>query len=409
MKYYFLHSVNESGVARLRPLPNQTFEDGSRIFDHYNCEHNKGIKAHYPLGTVFCSAGLYDSGLPMRYSMKNPADMKVVESEIPIRSSDMPNGAMAEAWGLYKRTTGFDHSSVRGESGDIFETKEETVGNLLGDIRKDYPRPTIEEDGFFVDQACWDLLVRNILKKESTLLVGPMGTGKTELVLKAADKLSIPCHVYDMGSMHDPMTQMLGTHRLVKDPETGTTVSSFDYAKFTEDVQHEGIILLDELSRAPLTTLNILFPCLDSRRMLPVEMAGGTGLRNINVHPGVIFIATANLGAEYTGTNTLDKALVSRFFPVELKYLDKNTETDLLQKRTGCPRNEAFNIASIAAKIRSGYEKGDYSTDVSTRETLRAASMVADGWKITDVLNMVFLPLFEKEEREIVRRVFVQY
>ena len=90
----------------------------------------------------------------------------------------------------------------------------------------------------------------------------------------------------------------------------------FEYAKFTQDIQKLGVILLDELSRAPVTTNNVLFPCLDSLRMLPVEMAGGEDLRSIQVHPDCVFVATANVGAEYTGSMSLDRTLVGRFFPL---------------------------------------------------------------------------------------------
>ena len=152
--------------------------------------------------------------------------------------------------------------------------------------------PTIDRDGFYIDERNWYLLVRNIRSKVNTMLVGPSGAGKTELVMLACKKMGIDCNVYDMGSMHDPLTQMLGAHRL----ENGRSV--FDYAKFSQDIQKPGVILLDELSRAPLGTTNILFPCLDSRRQLPVEMAGGGDVRSISVHPDCIFIATANVGSE---------------------------------------------------------------------------------------------------------------
>ena len=54
---------------------------------------------------------------------------------------------------------------------------------------------------------------------------------------------------------------------------------------------------------------NILFPCLDGRRTLPVEIADASSTRSISVHPDVTFIATANIGNEYTGTQDIDEAL----------------------------------------------------------------------------------------------------
>ena len=85
------------------------------------------------------------------------------------------------------------------------------------------------------------------------MMVGPTGTGKTELVMLACRKLGLECNVYNMGTIFDPISELLGVHRLVGGSST------FDYAKFARDVQKPGVILLDELSRAPVTTNNVLF------------------------------------------------------------------------------------------------------------------------------------------------------
>ena len=147
-------------------------------------------------------------------------------------------------------------------------------------------------------------------------------------------------------------------------------------SKFTQDIQKPGVILLDELSRAPATTNNILFPCLDSRRMLPVEMAGGDELRSIPVHPDCVFVATANVGAEYTGTMSLDRALVGRFFPLELDYMPLECEVQVLTKRCGILPADAENIASVAGTVRSLYGKQEISYTISTRETPCYLSLV---------------------------------
>ena len=185
----------------------------------------------------------------------------------------------------------------------------------------------------------------------------------------------------------------------------------FDYAKFTQDIQKPGVILLDELSRAPLGTTNILFPCLDSRRQLPVEMAGGNDVRSISVHPDCIFIATANVGSEYTGTMSMDRALIGRFFSIELEYMPCTEEAKVLTKRYGINANDAANIVAVAETVRSLYGKQELSCSISTRETLAAASLVADGWTALDAMELSFLPLFEGTrtdgERSIVAKIFL--
>ena len=158
--------------------------------------------------------------------------------------------------------------------------------------------------------------------------------------------------------------------------------------------------MLDELSRAPVTTNNILFPCLDSRRTLPVEIAGGDDLRSVRVHEDCCFIATANVGAEYTGTMSMDRALVGRFFPLELDYMPRDKEEQVLMKRCRVSASAAKHIVSVANNVRSLYRKQELSCSLSTRETLMAAELVADGWTPLRAMELVFLPLFEGSKAE---------
>ena len=74
--------------------------------------------------------------------------------------------------------------------------------------------PSEPSEGFHIADKDWYLLVRNIKSKVNTMMVGPSGAGKTELVLLACKKLGLECNVYDMGSMYDPVSGLLGVHRL---------------------------------------------------------------------------------------------------------------------------------------------------------------------------------------------------
>lgn len=266
----------------------------------------------------------------------------------------------------------------------------ETINvSLKSKIQDDYPCPGVES-GFYIEQKRWNVLVRNILKHKNTMLVGPTGTGKTDVIIRICKALDIPCRIYDMGAMMDPLTDLLGSHRL----ENGS--SKFDYAKFVKDVQEPGVILLDELSRAPQMTNNILFPCLDDRRTLPIEIADSNSAREVKVHPECVFIATANIGSEYSGTNDIDAALENRFMMIQVDYLPKTIEAQVLEIRTGCDEKSALKIASIANAIRDRYLNGSLSKTISTRETIACAEFVVDGFSILDAVNFSFCEKFPK-------------
>ena len=389
MAYYFFKTVVDKGRNRLRPLAGQRLPDGRVVDQTYNVQSDKTIRSEYPIGTTFGSDSLTESA--GFYTAGQIYPLGIADSDYR-KESDKPNEAMKRAYESYLGVGEVDYSGFR-KSDDTEEAKKPAKFRLSFRAKlkknKDFAVPKAL-DGFYVSDKDWYLLLRNILNQKNTMMIGPTGTGKTELILLACKTLDIPCHVYDMGSMYDPVAGLLGVHRLQKGGE-----SIFDYAQFTKDIAQPGVVLLDELSRAPVTTNNILFPCLDSRRTLPVEIAGGDDLRSIKVHPDCCFIATANVGAEYTGTMSMDRALVGRFFPIELDYMPAEAEINVITTRCDIDPDEAKNIVAVANNVRTLYKKQEISCSLSTRETLMAAELVADGWTPLEAMELVFLPLFE--------------
>ena len=407
MKFYFLRTYKEESSNRLRPLMGQMDSNNVPVRTDLNVQANAEKRRHYPIGTIFCSASLQmntSSATPF-YSAGEITPIGLSANEY--RAGEEPTPEMTKAWVSYTLDNpDYDKDMLFGDSASV-KAASVNSATLLSQIRSDkkYRKPTIGEDGFYISDRNWNLLLRNIITKTNTMLVGPTGTGKTELVRLACSKLGIECNDFDMGSMHDAISEMLGVHRL------DSNGSVFDYAHFTEVIQRPGVVLLDELSRAPVTTNNILFPCLDCRRRLPVEMAGCKDTRDIKVHPDCVFIATANIGAEYTGTMTIDRALKGRFFPMELSFMPPEEEAQVLINRFGIRKSDATNIVDTANQIRDIARKGELSDSVSTRETLMAASLTRDGWSVTEALELTFLPLFEgtvtEGERSIVAKIFL--
>lgn len=261
--------------------------------------------------------------------------------------------------------------------------------------------PSVESTGFYVTDKNWKYLVRNIKRNKPTLLVGPTGTGKTELVLMVCKMLGINCEVHDMGSMQDPLTDLIGTHR-IKDGS-----STFDYAKFVDDVQKPGVIVLDELSRAPLMTNNILFPCLDSRRELPLAIADSEGPRSVKVHPDCVFIATANIGSEYAGTNEIDAALMNRFLPLRVDYMPLQNEVEVLVKRCKIKEDVATAIVRFSNVMRVKNKEGAVAYPVSTRENIAIAELVADGFTIAEAIEFVVCNKFNDEDIKPVKQIMM--
>ena len=411
MKYFFFKTVRDGSRNRLNPLPFQTASDGTAIIQKLNTQVAAGgmkLREAYPIGTVFCSS-------MCELSARAGTPYYCAGDIYPILEGNSnydynlptPTREMLSAYDEYKRLAKQEAASslFAGKTAPAAPKKLSLLDRIRSDKR--YEVPQIDRDGFYVKDSDWYLLVRNILSKTPCLLLGPSGSGKTELVSLAARRLGLEVNIYNMGTMLDPVSGLLGVHRLVQ----GGSV--FDYAKFTEDIQKPGVVLLDELSRAPLSANNILLPCLDSRRELPVDIAGGSGMRNIKVHPECVFVATANVGAEYTGTSQLDRALVDRFFMQEIEYMDADSEAKVLSKRCGIEPSEAKIIVETARTLRNLFAKGEVSSTVSVRETLAAGGMVADGWSVLEAMESCFLPFYEgtktEGERGVVYKTFLRH
>jgi len=262
--------------------------------------------------------------------------------------------------------------------------------NIKRTIATHYPVPKREDCGFHIDADVWFLMVRNVLRGENTLLVGPTGSGKTEILTHLAKAMNKELFIQDMGTVQDAQSALLGVHRINKEGH-----SAFDYAPFVGHIKSGGIVLLDELNRSPLAANNILFPCLDKRRYLPIDIACDEGERSVPVADGTVFFATANLGSEYSGTQAIDRALLDRFFPIELDYPKVEDEIKVLMLRTGVDEKVATAIVKVSNEIRKQYKEQELSSAISVRHTLQAAGLVSDGFEVDKALLSTIMPLFE--------------
>lgn len=237
-------------------------------------------------------------------------------------------------------------------------------------------------DYFKVEKGTFEIIKHNIEYGVNTMLIGATGTGKTEVVANIAKAFNLPLTIFDMGTMTDPVMGLVGTHVITV--EDGMTKSEFKRSRFSEVIQKPGIVLLDEISRAAAMANNLLFPCLDFRRELPMEYSFHD-TTPIKIHENCVFFSTANMGSQYTGTHKLDRALLDRFMLIEV---DTIKEADIVQTlETEFPKvakNQIKKLVTVFMKINKEHDEFKISFNLSIRHLKTITKLVSNGFTIYD-------------------------
>ncbi len=258
----------------------------------------------------------------------------------------------------------------------------------------------------------WKYLVRSAMRGKNIMMTGPAGCGKTMAAKTLVTSLERPDFYFNLGATQDPRGTLIGNTHFKKDEGTMFSESVFVKAIQTEDA----IILLDELSRAHPEAWNILMTVLDEgQRYLRLDEAEDAP--TIKVAKGVTFIATANIGSEYTATRAMDRALVDRFIIVEMDTLQKEQEAKLLlQLHPDINPDEADTIAEIASMTRAEMvsEAPKLSSAISTRLSVELAGLLSDGFTLEEGAEVAIYPFFDADggvdsERTYMKQVVQKY
>jgi len=265
--------------------------------------------------------------------------------------------------------------------------------------------PSIKPDTLEMSDVKWKYLVRSTVRGKNIMMVGPAGCGKTQAAKSLPEATDKPFFYFNLGSTQDPRAALIGNTHFKK----GETL--FDKSPFVKALETpNAIILLDELSRAHPEAWNILMTVLDEeQRYLRLDESIDSPI--IKVAEGVCFIATANIGTEYTSSRVLDRALMDRFEIIEVDILNMHQEQLLLQKRF--PSLDASlieSVADIADTTRKEWrsEEGKLSTMVSTRMTVRLCDLLVDGFDLAEATQVAILPFFDPTGGSDSERTFVK-
>lgn len=292
-----------------------------------------------------------------------------------------------------------------------------TVSNL--DIKKYLDTcVNLRPSSLIMDDLKWKYMVRSALRGKNILLLGPTGCGKTlaaQTVAKVLNKES-SFFYFNLGATQDARSALVGNTHF--DKSTGTLFKESSFVKAIRTPN--AIILLDEISRSHHDGVNILMTVLDDlQRYLRLDEKEDSEV--VKVADGVTFIATANIGNEYTATRVMDRALLSRFpVKIEMSPLDVDNEYNLLKSRFNISDDNHLQVLKSVCEIADHTRKQVKQEDskltnfIPTRSTVEIAELIVDGFNLMEIAETTIYPNFSEDggvdsERTYIKQLVQKY
>jgi MoxR-like ATPase len=250
------------------------------------------------------------------------------------------------------------------------------------------------EDNYYIPESIRPLIpvIFNIVNGKTPyynlILLGESGSGKTSFAAALAQQLGFNYAEVNCAMITDPEQWFI--ERGARDGSTFTEQTIFS------DALQQGncVICLDEINRLKGDLANPLLPILDDRRYF--EVAG-------NQYPlgsKIVFVMSANIGFQYSGTFSIDAALRNRAMAAcKFGDLPLEIEEELIARLFGFDTSMAMEIASMFNRVRNiirGKDANDHNgnytdniigVDVSTRALINLSRLIANGMTMPDAIT----------------------
>jgi len=333
------------------------------------------------------------------------------------RTSEITSGCRKNAYngsyllGRFPGNTNSGFSWRKYDGGEITAPVQETTSvevpsehaEILNFIHNSYG---LKPKMLMMSELKWKYLVRSGVRGKNIMMTGPAGCGKTMAAKSLVNSLDRPDYYFNLGATQDPRSTLIGNTHF--DQGKGTY---FSQSLFVEAIQTpNAVILLDELSRAHPDAWNILMTVLDyGQRYLRLDEQKEQA--TIKVADGVTFVATANIGNEYTSTRVMDKALMDRFTIVEMDVLSEEEENTLLNYMFPHVDDTLLsNVAKIASLTRSesNSDTARITSGISTRTTVELCGLLYDGFNLEEAAEVSIYPQYDNTGGVDSERTFVK-
>lgn len=233
-----------------------------------------------------------------------------------------------------------------------------------------------------------------LLNSKDVMLIGHKGTGKTDLVHKLSKVWDCRFCKVDCGTLQTP-SSLFGFEAA----EKGATIWRPSlFWSFVQDAIHNPdvkfLLLLDEINRMHSKMAEGFHGLYDFTRQVSFITSEGTKV--LKMPSNIMTVATRNAGEQYTATYRMDAALIDRFVQIQMEYLSKEVEIDILINKHGIYPKQAEIIVNVANSLRIAESKGVLPASPSPRMTDAAAVLVKYGESVAAALETAFLGLYDQ-------------
>lgn len=241
-------------------------------------------------------------------------------------------------------------------------------------------------DDIIIDRMKWDFMLGTLKLSKYPILMGPTGAGKTVIARALAQTMGYDYYYLNAGSLFKPKSTLVGT---VQANEGSTYLVQSEFMTYYSS-EKPTIIFIDEISRIPQGASNMMVTILDREQsyIYVEELA-----KRIYKGKDVMFIAAANFGIQYVDTRKLDSALMNRFMPFYVDYLNEDDEIRLVNlKVPGLNSKTVKDLVSIATKLRRNFDT--LGEVISHRHVIDLAGYIKIGFTLNEIVSNLLVNMF---------------
>lgn len=259
-----------------------------------------------------------------------------------------------------------------------------------------------EEDFYFWPKEETEMFVYAIENGLKPRLVGPAGSGKTEMARAYCAKVGRPYYRMNMHGSIDS-ADFVG-QVMLKDGET-----FFEEGILPRLMADEYLFLLDEVSGAHPSILLVLQRLMERGG----ELALPEAKKVITPHENFLLVAADNTlgtgdGAEsYTSRNVMDVSFLNRFdITIEVGYLSQMEEENVIHEwEPTLDKTLAMKLATVSNLLHAAKEQGKVALPFSMRNLrVVARNTVAWGNPIM-ALKFNYVKALPKHQRAVVQKI----